>query len=469
MPRALGIRVEGLSLRFLPYPFREVLRFGRESLEGCECARARVLVEGADGELTEGWGEVPLGATWAWPSGLDVADRLDALRGFCVNLAEAWSSFDLAGHALVIGHAFLRDVLPARWAALNAERRRLGAEEMPWLAALLCAAPFDLAIHDAYGKAMGRPSFSTYGPPYLDHDLAWFYGEAPSSSFAGRYPRDFLVAPPDELEVWHLVGGADDLDSPESPDPSSFPANSYPTTLRGWIRRDGISALKVKLRGLDSARDAERLAAVGRMCLEEGVRRIGIDFNGTVGDPLYVLELLEKVRKDEPECARRLVYVEQPFSASGALGLDVRALGSRLPLLMDESAVGWESVARGQTLGWTGVALKTCKTLTGALLSLCRAREAGMAIMVQDLTNPMLALVPHALLGAHAPSLGGIEANAAQYCPEASLPEAGVHPGLFGRRSGRLSVASIRGDGLGYGEAIRARALPKPVFEEGAA
>jgi hypothetical protein len=90
-----------------------------------------------------------------------------------------------------------------------------------------------------------------------------------------------------------------------------------------------------------------------------------------------------------------------------------------------------------------------------------------MAILVQDLTNPMLALVSHALLAAHVPSLGGIEANAAQYCPDASGPEARIHPGLYERRSGRLSVASLRGEGLGYGEAIHARKLPQPVFAEG--
>ncbi len=88
-------------------------------------------------------------------------------------------------------------------------------------------------------------------------------------------------------------------------------------------------------------------------------------------------------------------------------------------------------------LGWSGAALKTCKTLTGAILTLCWTRAHGMDLMVQDLTNPMLAQVPHVLLAAYAGTMMGLESNAMQYYPEASLPEAEIHPGLYRRKRGR--------------------------------
>jgi hypothetical protein len=69
------------------------------------------------------------------------------------------------------------------------------------------------------------------------------------------------------------------------------------------------------------------------------------------------------------------------------------------------------------------VALKTCKTQTGALLALARAHGTG--IMVQDLTNPMLAAV---------------ETNAMQFYPAASVAEARVHPGIYRRRAGRVRL-----------------------------
>ena len=117
----------------------------------------------------------------------------------------------------------------------------------------------------------------------------------------------------------------------------------------------------------------------------------------------------------------------------------------------------------GRKLGWTGVALKTCKTQTGALLSLCWAKAHGMTLMVQDLTNPMLAQVPHVLLAAHADTIMGVESNAMQFYPDASLTEQAVHPGLFQRRGGVLDFSTLSGDGFGYRVEDIGRELPEPV------
>jgi hypothetical protein len=68
-------------------------------------------------------------------------------------------------------------------------------------------------------------------------------------------------------------------------------------------------------------------------------------------------------------------------------------------------------------LCWSGVALKTCKTQTGALLSGCWRKAHGIRLMLQDLTIPMLAQIPHAKLAAHIGTIGtitGVETNARQ-------------------------------------------------------
>jgi len=70
--------------------------------------------------------------------------------------------------------------------------------------------------------------------------------------------------------------------------------------------------------------------------------------------------------------------------------------------------------------------------------------------MVQDLTNPMLAQIPHVLLAAHASPVMGVESNSMQFYPDASLFEAHVHPGLYVRRNGKLDLSSITGSGFGY-------------------
>jgi hypothetical protein len=129
---------------------------------------------------------------------------------------------------------------------------------------------------------------------------------------------------------------------------------------------------------------------------------------------------------------------------------------------MDESAHDWHMVRLGRSLGWSGVALKTCKTQTGALLSACWARAHGMTLMVQDLTNPMLAMLPHALLAAHVGTIMGVESNASQFYPDASAFEERVHPGIYRRRNGQLDLSTLKGPGFGYRVEELARPLEKP-------
>ncbi len=87
-----------------------------------------------------------------------------------------------------------------------------------------------------------------------------------------------------------------------------------------------------------------------------------------------------------------------------------------------------------------------------------------MTLMVQDLTNPMLAQIPHVLLAAYAGTIMGVETNAMQFYPDISLPEATVHPGIYRRRDGRLDLSTIQGPGFGYRVDEIDRALP-PVEE----
>ena len=88
-----------------------------------------------------------------------------------------------------------------------------------------------------------------------------------------------------------------------------------------------------------------------------------------------------------------------------------------------------------------------------------------MTLMVQDLTNPMLAEVPHVLLAAHAGTIMGVESNGMQFYPDASRPESVVHPGLYRRRHGMLDLSTIHGPGFGYRVGEMDRVLPPPALE----
>jgi hypothetical protein len=170
-----------------------------------------------------------------------------------------------------------------------------------------------------------------------------------------------------------------------------------------------------------------------------------------VHDPEYVNEILDRVRDEHPRIYGMLLYVEQPFPYElEEHQIDVHSVAARKPLFMDESAHDWHLIKLGRSLGWNGVALKTCKTQTGALLSLCWAKAHGMGLMVQDLSNPMLAQVPHLLLAAHAGTIMGVESNGMQFFPEASKPEAKIHPGIYTRKEGTLDISTLGKTGFGY-------------------
>jgi hypothetical protein len=164
---------------------------------------------------------------------------------------------------------------------------------------------------------------------------------------------------------------------------------------------------------------------------------------------------------EHPDVFRRILYVEQPFPYDlESNQIDVHSVSARKPLFMDESAHDWKFVKLGRKLGWTGVALKVCKTQTGALLSMCWAKAHGMTLMVQDLTNPMLAIVPHVLLAAYSGTIMGVECNAAQFYPAASKAEGKIHPRLYERRNGVVDFSTLKGSGFGYREDEILRELP---------
>ena len=461
------ITVIGAALYFLPVITRVPLKFGTGTLTEVTCARARLRVRRRDGQEAEGWGETPLSVQWVWPSALPYALRQGVLQDFCVRLAKAWPACGVSGHALECGQDFITHTLRAEWSAWNAGRP--AAEALPWLAALVCASLFDLAVHDAYGRVNEVPVSETYRSPWMSRDLADFLtpagDRAGSLSFAGKYPADFLRPQRrEQLMAWHLVGGLDAIDAADLT--GAEPDDGHPVLLADWIRRDGLQALKIKLRGNDAAWDYDRIVRVGRCALAHEVLWLTADFNCTVTDPAYVTEILDRLRDDEPRIFALLLYVEQPFPYElEAHPIPVHAVSARRPLFLDESAHDWQHVRLGRSLGWTGVALKTCKTQTGALLSLCWAQAHGMTLMVQDLTNPMLAQIPHCLLAAHAPTIAGVETNSMQFYPAASAAEAVVHPGLYQRRNGQVDLRTIHGSGFGTRVEEIGRVLPAAIIQ----
>ncbi len=436
--KTTDVKICQVEIGFIPVILRIPLKFGAETIISGTCARVKMSVENKLGNTACGYGETPLSVGWAWPSqSLGFLYRENRMIAYCQKLVSQWQKCDLSGHAMEIGYDFNEQILPKV------------DTDIPHLVQLICNSAFDLALHDAYGKVNDISSYSSYNSKYMNHDLEYYLED---NRFAGRYPENYLLGKPLlKLPVWHLVGGKDLLTEEELT--GNEPQDGYPVILTDWIRRDGLKCLKIKLAGTDSQWDYQRILDVGKIAIEYKVNYLSADFNCLVKSPQYVNDILDLLMIEAPEIYGKILYVEQPFPYDlEANRIDVHSVSSRKPLFMDESAHDWRFVKLGYELGWTGVALKVCKTQTGALLSAAWAKEHGMALMVQDLTNPMLAMIPHVQLASRVGTIMGIECNAPQFYPAASEIQERNHPYLYRRRNGVVDLSTLGDKGLGYKE-----------------
>ena len=326
-----------MVLTFRPVKMRLPLKFGAEPIDSIQIAHVELDAYG-----TTGRGETPLSVAWAWPSELSFAFRERMMMDFCRTLEKEYLVENT--DPMSAGYAFLTRRLPEIHARFNREH----AVEMPHLAALICTSAFDIALHDAFGRSLALPTFQTYHAKFMEHDLAWFYDDP---AFRGKYPQDYFVRDvPGQLPVWHLVGGRDLL--LESERTGNEPDDGYPVSLEKWIGRDGLKCLKIKLTGHDAQWDYKRMTDVGRIALRCGCDALSPDFNCQVRDPAYVNDVMDRLKENEAEIFRRVLYVEQPFPYDlEANRIDVHACAARKPLFMDESAHDWRMVRLGRELG----------------------------------------------------------------------------------------------------------------------
>ena len=172
------------------------LKFGREIATSVTVARVAMRVEDASGRSAVGWGETPLGVQWTWPGTLPHGLRDQALRDFAVAVARAWERFVERGDPIDLGHRFLEGELPGLLSGFNAGRQ--GEPPMPWLAALVCCSPFDIALHDAYGVLHAVPTCQTYNAQYMSRDLSAYLEPAPGGVIPRAVPPGLPRAPGDQ-------------------------------------------------------------------------------------------------------------------------------------------------------------------------------------------------------------------------------------------------------------------------------
>lgn len=443
-------RIVEAQIYFSDEVAREALRFGTAAAATLTLCHARVRVENRRGAVADGWGAIFLSHYWAFPStAVSLLEKDAAMR----RATEAFR--DLTTRHAQFAHPvdIFRD-LEGDLATVSARAcQEMGlVETMPYLGALVCMSPIDAAIHDAFGIVNDISTYDGYGPEHCRHDLGRYLGP----QYRGIYLRDVLrPAPAPHVPIAHTVGHLDALRPADVKDDA--PRDGRPNALTEWIAREGLSCFKVKLRGSDLPWDLDRYLSVARTareaCAARGVDTIhcSVDANEQCPSPDYVIELLARIQEADRAAFAALRYVEQPTERDlYHHRFDMRALAALKPVIIDESLTGLADLDEAVARGWSGVALKTCKCHSLALLIAARAEHQELAYMVQDLTNPGIALLHSIGLAARIRSPLAVEANARQYYPDTSLPEAVIHPAVFAIHDGHAGTATLRGKGLGY-------------------
>ncbi|MBN9118009.1 MAG: mandelate racemase/muconate lactonizing enzyme family protein [Planctomycetes bacterium] len=446
------IRVRDVYFEYEDFRYRTPIKFGGVALDRATVLNVRVLVEGGDGRTATGSGSMPLGNVWAFPSRVLTYDQtLAAMRFIASRVAQEYRACGLTGHPIDISHGLEPELLHAGNDCTAVQQL---AEPVPRLAVLVVASAFDAALHDAYGRLHGLNCYRTYGPEFLEHDLGDYLG----AEFDGLRLHEFVsTEPKPKMPLYHLVGALDPL----APDDVTAPVrDGLPEHLGEWIRRDGLTHLKIKLNGDDLAWDVERCVRVNAVAEEEAnLRRVNnrfwysLDFNERCQNVGYLLEFLRRLKDRTPAGYDRVQYVEQPTARDLAANPQnkMHEAAKLKPVVIDESLLGLESLKLAMEMGYTGVAFKACKGQTQSLLLAAAAQKYGLFRCVQDLTCVGASLIHSAGLAAHVPGVAAIESNGRQYCPAANAPWDAKFPGVFTIRDGQMNTAVLNGPGLGAG------------------
>ncbi len=442
------VHIKEVTFGYEDYLYRTPIKFGGVALDRVTLLNVNCVVGWGD-RVARGFGSMPLGNVWSFPSRvLKYDDTLAAMKALTERIARIMADYQGAGHPIDVTHALEPAYLRA---AAEVSRELNLAEPIPVLCTLVCASPFDAALHDAYGKFYGVSCYETYGPEFMVHDLGHYLGP----EFTGEWLKQYVSEKPKpRLPLYHLIGALDPIEASDVTKPIG---DGLPETLPDWIRFNGLTHLKIKLNGDDLGWDVERVVRIDGAAeytqRERGVSQwfYSLDFNERCRDVAYLLEFLRRVKERAPAAFERIQYVEQPTARDlkAQRGNVMHEAAKLRPVVIDESLIDLESLQLARAMGYTGAALKACKGQSQSLLMAAAARKYGLFLCVQDLTCVGASLIHSAGLAAHVPGVAAIEANGRQYCPAANAPWEGRFPGLFRVSDGTMETGVLTGPGLG--------------------
>jgi L-alanine-DL-glutamate epimerase-like enolase superfamily enzyme len=450
MEKSTDIRVCGAKLSTERIEYRSPIKFGGRVVTDVVIANVELEVETPGGRRAQGFGSMPIGNVWAWPSNtVTPPQSLAAMKQFAERCESLVRDEKCTGHPLDVTHAWAR-LYPSL--AETVVRAQNLSEPMPVLAQLVAASPFEAALHDAYGRVHDSNSYDLLGREWVHYDLAHYL----TPEFAGEYLDQYtLRQPKPTMPLYHLVGALDPLTKSDIDKPL---ADGLPETLGEWIVADGLTHLKIKLNGDDLPWDVARVVGVERAAVEAQTQRgmnnwhYSLDFNEKCANVDYLLDFLHQLEEQAPAALARVHYIEQPTHRDLKKHPEnkMHKAAAIKPVVIDESLVDLESLQLAREQGYSGVALKACKGHTEALLMGAAAQKYGMFLCVQDLSCPGYSFLHSASIAARIPTIAAIEGNSRQYCPAGNRAWAERFPTMFRITDGTVGTSVLTGPGLGF-------------------
>ena len=443
---ASDARIREVRTSYENYLYRTPYKFGGNSVDRVTLLNVECVIESRSGKTAKGFGSMPLGNVWAWPSKvLMYPETLAAMKALAGSIAETVNKFDEFGHPLDWNHS-----LEPQWLAAAANVSRTLAQPIPKLCTLVTGSPFEAAFHDAFAKLHNRNAYQIYGRDLLPHDASRYLG----AEGRGVFLDQFVTATPKAtIAVYHSVGALDALTSADVTQPLN---DGLPETLAEWIRYNGLTHIKIKLNGDDLPWDVDRVVSIDRITSEVQKERgiagwmYSLDFNERAKNVAYLIEFMRRLKEQSAAGFRRVQYVEQPTARdlSSDRGNVMHEAAKLKPVVIDESLTGLDMLLLSREMGYSGAALKACKGQSQAILMAAVAQRHKMFLCVQDLTCPGASLIHSAGLAAHVPGVAAIEANARQYVPAANAKWEERFPGIFKIADGVMRTSTLTGTGL---------------------
>lgn len=268
------------------------------------------------------------------------------------------------------------------------------------------------------------------------------------------------IGPPESVKIRHTIG----FDAPltRADIGEDAPGDGLPVSVEEVIAATGITAFKIKLKGVPEA-DLARLRAISQVVGTLPSFQATLDANEQYAPEAFDTFLEGLAADPALDRLRGAVrFVEQPFARETALATPIE---TAMPLVIDESDESEDSFARALELGWAGTSIKSCKGVLRALINKARAEVAGAILSGEDLTcQPGLCWQQDTAMAA-ACGVADVERNGHHFAGgmqgasgEEITARLAAHPDIYTRRAGRpalriedgrVAVGSLNAPGFG--------------------